>query len=363
MFERIVHYYPEARRVRSGVTEALQGWAAAAASRGLGVLIADAGPNHDSPVMKSDGVEYVEVHHRGVGRQATVPVGLRGVLRRGDLLVLHEGWLTANLVAGSVAVRAGISYVTVPHGVYESEIIKGLRRPRAPRQAAETHLLTNAAAVHVFFDSERKLVQRVAPKAKIFVAPTGYTIPKRRWSRGTGYISWLGRMDPQHKGLDLLVRAFSLMPEAERPRLRLHGYDYRSGFARLQRIAEDSGLGAALEIGGPLYGEAKWRFLEGSDLYVHPSRWECHSIALLENLALGVPTVVSASMHISGPLAKAGAALVAQPEPYSLSAAMVQALRSESLGEAGRAFVREKLNWEDCIEVWLNHLRVIACRR
>ena len=45
-------------------------------------------------------------------------------------------------------------------------------------------------------------------------------------------VLWLGRFDPTHKGLDLLVDAVRSLAPHERPRVRLHGPDRRGGKAR-----------------------------------------------------------------------------------------------------------------------------------
>ena len=56
------------------------------------------------------------------------------------------------------------------------------------------------------------------------------------WDGGSGgYVLWLGRFDPEHKGLDLLLQALALLPSRERPTLRIHGPDWRG---RKQKVRE-----------------------------------------------------------------------------------------------------------------------------
>lgn len=350
--DRIVHYYPMARKDASGVTVALSAWADAAASAGYQVVIADCGPADSGELLRTTAVEHVQVRHVGSHRQTKLPVGLGKALRAGDLLVLHEGWVTANLYAGEVARRMRIPYVVVPHGVYEPGIMRDLRRPVSARYRAEARLLSCAAAVHVFFESERELVKRIAPLAKIIVAPTGCQVPDVGWVGGGAYISWLGRLDPTHKGLDLLLEAMASLPAGSRPRLRIHGYDYRGGLRTLEDMRVQLGLEASVMIGGPLYGDAKIDFLRRSMLYVHPSRWECHSIALLENLALGVPVVVTETMHIAASLRPYLHSAVVSADPTSIGESLASGYGSAALGAAGRNYVREELAWDRIMASW-----------
>ena len=81
------------------------------------------------------------------------------------------------------------------------------RRDRGGDGALQHRERSRAAAVHVFFESEIDDVRTIAPKASFITVPTGFDVPKDEWSGGGGYLSWIGRIDPVHKGLDVLVRA------------------------------------------------------------------------------------------------------------------------------------------------------------
>jgi glycosyltransferase involved in cell wall biosynthesis len=336
----------------SGVTYALWTWARAQATAGseVRVLHAPSGePTSDVPFVSKaacPGLTTQCVPHRGRHRMTLRPVRLERYLGSRDLLVLHAGWVPSNLLAAAAARRARVPYLVMPHGVYERQWTAYLHGPRWIRNLCERQFLERAAAVHVFFNSEIADVRTVAPAAAFITVPTGLDLPADHWTGGGGYVAWMGRIDPVHKGLDTLVRAIARLAPEERPELRIRGYDYKGGIQRLTRLIAERALGRWIRLEPAIAGAEKTRFLTEADGYVHPSRWECHSIALLENLALGVPCIVSNTIHIARALEQSSAAVLTEPREPELARAFT-VLRSEQRGIAarGRALVGDAFNW------------------
>ena len=352
---RIVHYYPGARG-HSGVTFALWSWARAQAAAGAEVCVLsapDISPGSKVPFVSHDehaGLTTTTVPHRGSHRMTWRPVGLDRFIGAGDLLVLHEGWVPSNVIAAAAARRLRIPYVVMPHGVYDRQWTTYLKGPLVLRQMVERHLLERAAAVHVFFDSESDDIKAIAPAARFITAPTGLDVPPDRWTGGGGYIGWLGRIDPTHKGLDMLVGAIGRIASTERPRLRIRGYDYKGGVERLQALIRQRGLERWVTVETALGGDDKRRFMQRADGYVHPSRWESHGIALLEHLALGVPCVVSNTIHIAPTLARSNAAVLTQPDESAIAAALARLPGERTrLATSGRALISDRFNWSALI--------------
>lgn len=222
-------------------------------------------------------------------------------------------------------------------------------------------MLERAAAVHLFFQSESVAVLAVAPRARLIVAPTGIDLPPQRWRGRGGYIAWVGRYDPTHKGLDLLVEALASMDAAARPFVSLRGYDYRGGLAALRAIvARHPSLASTIEVGGPISGAEKREFLLAADGYVLPSRWESHSVALLEVLALGLPALVSDSLHIAPRLAQHRAAILAPPDVAGLAEALPRLATASDVGDRARAMVEADYAWSRVVPVFLERLHALG---
>jgi glycosyltransferase involved in cell wall biosynthesis len=262
--------------------------------------------------------------------------------------VLHSGYVLFNLVVACGAVRRGVPYVVMPHGAYDPHIRARRRVVRSLWEVAERWVLTRAAAVNVFFSAETEHVRRLAPQAVTITAPTAFETPERGWrsSGARGYVAWLGRYDVRHKGLDRLLDAMVRTPRDARPALQLRGRDHKDSRAAVERMVRERGLVGDVEVGGPVEGAAKDRFLLEAAAYVHPARWESYGIALVENLALGVPCLTTMDINLGPELERAGAALVVEGSVDGLSRGLEAIGRGDAvhLGPRGRDFVRTRLS-------------------
>src|SRR5690606_21620187 len=136
-----------------------------------------------------------------------------------------------------------IPYVVIPHGVYDSALVKDLRL-LAVRRRLERFVLEKALAVHLFFEGESGDLREVAPGATPVFAATGLDIPSEQWDSENhdAYFAWLARFDIRHKGIDILLQAIAEIPVERRPQLRMHGPDHRGDKARTRALVSELGL-------------------------------------------------------------------------------------------------------------------------
>jgi glycosyltransferase involved in cell wall biosynthesis len=241
--------------------------------------------------------------------------------------------------------------------VYDPAWTPYLKGPRTIRDPLERQVLEGAEAVHVFFESEVTGVLRVAPAASFLTVPIGFDVPPTRWTGGGDYLSWLGRIDPVHKGLDILIRGMALLPPSVRPLVRIHGYDYKGGLSRLQSLVAERELSRWVRFGGALAGGEKLVFLREAIGYVHPSRWDSNPLALVENLALGVPSLVSDSIHMAGALAPSRAAVLVPPKEETVAEGLLRlTTEGDRLSARGRTFVAENFAWNVVIPRFMGEI-------
>lgn len=286
------------------------------------------------------------VPHVGRGRQFQIP-NIRGFLNQGDVVFLHEGWVTSNIAAAHQARSCGVPYIVVPHGVYEPSILLDLKRPVSVRTRMERRMLEGAAAVQTFYSSENEYVRGIAPDARTFSVATGIDFPEERWAGGGDYLAWFGRYSIQHKGIDRMLAAYSAIPREHRMPLRLRGVDYNGGRIEVENLVESLGLGAEVSVGGPVLGVEKIRFLTEAAGFLFPSRWESQGIALLEALGLGVPCLVSSTIHLAKELEAASASLIVDFSNASAAGrGMTEIARNIRLGANARRYVQNELAWD-----------------
>lgn len=348
MIEKVSMYYPRALHGDGGVTNSLWLWAESLTRAGVEVDIL-----YDSRLPLSTArsvplrVHTRPVTHCGRGRLA-VPLNLARELSPSALLILHSGYVLFNIVAAEVATRLGVPYAVMPHGAYDPHVRVSRRVVRTVWDVAERRLLKHALAAHIFFQPEADHVRRLAPTAVTVIAPTAFELPDAGWKQESArdYVAWLGRYDVRHKGLDRLLDAMVLLPPNRRPLLRLHGRDHQDSRSVVQLMVIERGLSDHVSVGGPVDGQDKEQLLLNAAAYVHPARWESYGIALVENLARGVPCLTTTDINLGPELKEAGAALVVDGNAAGLAQglAAVAAGAVTAYGARGRAFVRNHLS-------------------
>ena len=362
---RIVRYYPRALTGDGGMTNAVRQWSSYAARAGAEVTMAF---DRGVPPAEPNGVRWQAVRHEGPDA-LRVPCDLEQALDGADVLVLHSAWALHNVRAAEVARRLGVPYLLEPRGAYDPHIVRRKRLLKAAWwHVWERALVANAAAIHVFFEPERAHLEALGYHGDVVVAPNGIVPPRDvTWDGGSGgYVLWMGRFDPEHKGLDLLLGALALLPPGERPSLRLHGPDYRLGGGKeaVRRMVEQLALGDAVAIGEPVHGTAKWELLSRATGFVYPSRWEAFGNSVAEAAALGVPTLTT-PYPFGQFLAARGGAFVADANPAALAEGL-RALRSpaaRATGGRGARVVRECMPWDIVTRSWLEQTEAVLSRR
>jgi glycosyltransferase involved in cell wall biosynthesis len=361
---RIVQYHPRALVGDGGITNSVRHLSAAMARLGADAVIACGDAGRDAPAQLP--VPWIAVRHSGP-RGMRVPRGLEHVLSDADVLVCNSAWTAHNVAAARAARKLGVPYVLAPRGAYDPRIRQ--RRPLAKTawwMLLEQRLVARARAVHVFFPEEREHLEAIGYRGDVLIAPNGVTVPDDAvWDGGSGgYVLYIGRFDPEHKGLDLLVRAAASLPAGAIPPIRLHGPDWRGGKEVVRDLVRDLGATDRVLVGDAVYGDEKWALLQAARAFVYPSRWEGFGNSTAEAAALGVPTLVTPyplGMH----MAHRGAAVLAEADVPALRAGLQGVCSPEAahVGERAAQVVREELTWEAVARSWLSQLGALVEQR
>lgn len=349
-WKRIVSYYARpASFSTGGVNTSRQQWMGAYGSLGIPVLIVSARHGFDLQLISNEEVKFTTIPHLGKHRVTMVPIGLVRLLRKDDLVYLHEGWTLSNLVVSWICRIRAIDYVVIPHGVYAPSITR-LQRGYRLRRYLEASVTRHALAVHLFFESEVPELRKISEKAVSFVSVTGFTVPEETWSPSDSnrYISWVGRYDIHHKGIDILLGAFASISPELRPTLKMHGPDHLGDKRRVRDLVSSYGLEPWVHVGEELSPTETQAFIRRSIGFVHVPRWEAFGRTIVEAMSLGCPVVLGDDAHISAVLDPAGAAYVVDGSDIAAIAAGVTELWQSNIetGPAGREWVLRELSWQ-----------------
>jgi glycosyltransferase involved in cell wall biosynthesis len=220
--------------------------------------------------------------------------------------------------------------------------------------------LTLKAATRVIAVSEHEaasLINLGVQRDRIRVIPNGVDLGEfagvgTRKDRDGLVGLFVGRLDPDQKGLDVLVRAMSKLPQNYPLRLRLVGEDW-GGAELLRHLAQRLGVADRVTMVGKVPRPEVVREFAEADFLVLPSRFEPFGIVLLEAMAAGLPVVASRVGGIPEIVSEGETGLLVEPDnPDALAEALRLLCQNESLRFSMGRSARERVKryaWDSVV--------------
>ena len=120
------------------------------------------------------------------------------------------------------------------------------------------------------------------------------TVRARIGYRGEKIVLYVGRIEPV-KGIDLIIRAVSLLPDKERVRLLIvGGGEYgQAKVEQLKRLSRELRIEQAVTFAGVVEHELLPYYYNAASVTVIASHYESFGLAALESLACGTPVVAT----------------------------------------------------------------------
>lgn len=142
-------------------------------------------------------------------------------------------------------------------------------------------------------ESAKEKILQINPSATVNFIPNGIIIKKvgSKNDKKTGNILYIGRIEINQKGLDLLLKAFSGIINETDCGLLIAGSGAPGDLKMLNKLIEDLGIKNRVRLLGKVTGKAKEELYVNSIFTVIPSRFETFSMVALESLAYGSPII------------------------------------------------------------------------
>lgn len=308
---------------------------------------------------ETPGIRRTELPHLFSNHVVMIPVGIVSFVRNADYVFLHEGWNLGNAYVALCCRLFRTPYIIIPHGVYDPNIVSNLRY-RLGREIIESFVLRNAHFVNIFFKCEEKHINNIAVKAKTVIAPTGISkrIYNYKWKGSGDYLYYAGRLDVNHKGLDILVKAFAKIDTGHK--LVLQGQNFFGGVDVLKALISDLNLTEKVKILPHASHHEIMKMTEQCVAFVHISRWESYGRSVVDALSIGAPTLISRSMNISTTQdAEKVFEIVELQEQYvidGINRLLEKCRKNYSDANLRSAWIKDSFNWEKTVEILLSHL-------
>lgn len=195
--------------------------------------------------------------------------------------------------------KSKIPYVIIPRGelTFLAQKRKFLKKLIA--NIFIFYSFSKKAAAIQYLTEQEKIDSGKKWNKKSIVIPNGITIPdkiKTEYCKNGIRCITIGRIEPYHKGLDILIEACGMIINELRNSscvIDVFGPDYDGKVIELKEKTNFLGLSDIIHFHDGLYGEEKERELLKSDVFLLTSRFEGHPMALIEALSYGLPCIVT----------------------------------------------------------------------
>lgn len=294
-----------------------------------------------------------------------------------DFIHLHCPYQISNVPIAKLARKLKIPYAITAHGNLSPRLLNRnplLKKPY--KRIFDLPLFNRSAFVHAISDMDD--IRAYGVTRPLVVAPNGFDLqdlPEPLNSEKSGFpqfsgkdlVLYLGRLDIEQKGLDLLLKAFSgLQNTNPNAHLALAGPDWKGSLERLESLAGSLGLKHSVTFCGAVPGPQKYHLMKAARLFVHPSRWEAGiPFSVLEALATGTPVLLSAEADPNRRVEKRGAGLHAKLESDSWAEAIRNVLslpstETDKIGNYARDLIKSEFGWQasakTLLSAYRNHL-------
>lgn len=264
-----------------------------------------------------------------------------------DIVHFHSVFIPRQATLARDLRRWGMPYVVTPHGGLMPQVLeRGRWKKRAYSSLVEQPRIQMSSGIAYVTPAGEADIRRFVPG---FRGPMHWVsnpvdveqLASVDWNpQGPRpQLTFLGRYDVYHKGLDRLAEIARRVPEAD---FHLFGVEDPKTKRHLDAMRRSGP--ANLFVNGPVFGAEKLEALARSTMYIQVSRWEALSISILEALAMGVPTVIAESMSMASMIRENDLGLVVSIHADLAAVQIGQALaateRQRAWSASSRAYAR-----------------------
>ena len=277
-----------------------------------------------------------------------------------NVVHFHGLWQRNYPALAAKAKAASVPVVVSPHGMLEPWALNHKKWKKLPYfHFIEKRWVSRANCVLATAEPEGARLRELLPTTRIESIPLGLTGDARPdyaaaraalgWRDDERVLLYLSRIH-EKKGLDLLISALAATEKEPKTRLIIVGPEEQPAFAqRCRQLAERHAMRLPrIDWLGPVWGDERFRFFQGADLFCLPTHSENFGLVVLESLQVGTPVLTTTGTPW-GALAAPGG-YIAEPREDSLQQQLTRFFNAPALTADQRQSIADSTraiyNWD-----------------
>jgi glycosyltransferase involved in cell wall biosynthesis len=279
-----------------------------------------------------------------------------------DVLHVHGLWMAHTLAVREIGQRLKKPVVSSVHGMLERWELanKGFKK-NIYSWLFERSSLSQSACLRALSECEAKDYRRYGLRNPIAVIPNGVR-PLDRVSpdlvldqfpeaRGKDIVLYMARIHYKKGILDLLNAWSDVIKRHSDAHLLIAGPNYENTLQKAVEIVDVRGLGKSVTFCGTITGNVKRSALSAARYFCLPSYSEGLSVAVLEALSIGLPTVLTPACNMQD-VGECGAGAITSNSVAELADSLSQCLARDSkawseMSAAATRLARSRYSWQE----------------
>ena len=292
-----------------------------------------------------------------------------------DIVHLHSVWNNYNLVVAKYLNNRRVPYVVTVHSGLTEDRLKqsNYHFKTLYHKFLQKRMFDTAAGIHALTNEEATVLRKYTDNKNIFVVENGlepiqFNKNKRFCSKKDKYkIGFLGRLAVE-KNIKGLLLALSVLPADIKKKINLVliGPVSKTDRSIFNDIISNHNLSEMVIFTGSLYKNDKIKALSSLDCYIHPAFSDVVSIAVMEAMSFGLPSIITRTSDV-GYYYDTGSFIMVEPDYNSIAKGLIQFIEypehHQTMSDNARSLAFNVFNWEVVIPKLYNEYSKLVIGR